>query len=102
MLFFILAFFVTCHRKSCEIALKEKHLHSVSQYEDGTDEVSDSILEQLADLKLVFTKAAEDDKPTDVSFSVFVYSYYKQNASFLLSSTCVISGTGLSLLQNNS
>ncbi|KAK1426919.1 hypothetical protein QVD17_15599 [Tagetes erecta] len=52
--------------KSCEIALKEEHLHSFSHNEDGIDEISGSISEQLAALKLVFTKAAEDDKPTDV------------------------------------
>ncbi|KAI7743945.1 hypothetical protein M8C21_008519, partial [Ambrosia artemisiifolia] len=48
--------------KSCEIALKEKDLH----IEDGTNEVTDSTSEQLAALKLIFSKAAEDDKPTDV------------------------------------
>ncbi|XP_076956629.1 E3 ubiquitin-protein ligase CHIP-like isoform X2 [Bidens hawaiensis] len=48
---------------SCEIALKENHLHNISQDEDG---IMDSISEQLAALKLVFSKAAEADKPTDV------------------------------------
>lgn len=43
--------------ESCETALKEKLLH---------DEVTDSTSEQLAALKLVFNKAAEDDTPTDV------------------------------------
>ncbi|KAL8250038.1 hypothetical protein R6Q59_033731 [Mikania micrantha] len=52
--------------KSCEIALIEKHMNDVSQNEDGFDEVTDSISEQLAALKLVFSKAAEADKPTDV------------------------------------
>ncbi|XP_076914267.1 E3 ubiquitin-protein ligase CHIP-like [Bidens hawaiensis] len=49
--------------KSCEIALKENYLHNISQDEDG---ITDSTSEQLAALKLVFSKAAEADKPTDV------------------------------------
>ncbi|KAI3742522.1 hypothetical protein L1987_60206 [Smallanthus sonchifolius] len=52
--------------KSCEIGLKGKHLHNINQNEDGTNEVTDSTSEQLAALKLVFSKAAEADIPTDV------------------------------------
>ncbi|KAK9069039.1 hypothetical protein SSX86_013155 [Deinandra increscens subsp. villosa] len=52
--------------KSCEIALIEKHLHDLSQNEDGNRDVTDSTSEQLAALNLVFNKAAEADKPTDV------------------------------------
>lgn len=52
--------------KSCEIALKETHFHNLNQNEDGTNEVTDSISEQLAALKLVFSKAAEADKPADI------------------------------------
>ncbi|XP_024975276.1 E3 ubiquitin-protein ligase CHIP [Cynara cardunculus var. scolymus] len=52
--------------ESCEIALKEKHLHDVSQNEGSTDEVPDSTSEQLAALKLVFKKAAETDTPREV------------------------------------
>ncbi|KAL8213961.1 hypothetical protein R6Q57_003410 [Mikania cordata] len=74
--------------KSCEIALIEKHMNDVSHNEDGFDEVTDSISEQLAALKLVFSKAAEADKPTDVSFSIFHLYYYKQNASFILVAQC--------------
>ena len=55
------------HRESCEAALKEKHSRDASKKEDDTDEATDSISEQLAALKLVFSKAAEDDVPIDVS-----------------------------------
>lgn len=56
------------HRDSCEAALKEKHSRDASKEEDDRDEATDSISEQLAALKLVFSKAAEDDVPIDVSF----------------------------------
>ncbi|CAH1417496.1 unnamed protein product [Lactuca virosa] len=42
---------------SCEIALREKHVH---------EDEADSTSQQLADLKLVFAKAAEADIPTEV------------------------------------
>ncbi|KAI3676352.1 hypothetical protein L1987_85958 [Smallanthus sonchifolius] len=51
---------------SCEISLEEKYLHNINQNEDGTNEDTDSTSEQLAALKLVFSKAAEADIPTDV------------------------------------
>ena len=54
--------------KSCEAALKEKHSRDTSEKEDDTDEATDSISEQLAALNLVFSKAAEDVVPIDVSF----------------------------------
>nr|GEW22198.1 E3 ubiquitin-protein ligase CHIP-like [Tanacetum cinerariifolium] len=52
--------------ESCEAALKEKHSRDASKKEDDTDEATDSISEQLAALKLVFSKAAEDDVPIDI------------------------------------
>ncbi|GKD18681.1 E3 ubiquitin protein ligase CHIP-like protein [Tanacetum coccineum] len=52
--------------ESCEAALKEKHSCDASKKEDDTDEATDSISEQLAALKLVFSKAAEDDVPIDI------------------------------------
>ncbi|MFS7902198.1 putative U box domain, tetratricopeptide-like helical domain superfamily [Helianthus anomalus] len=52
--------------KSCEIALQEKLVHDLSHMMDETDEVFSSTSEQLAALKLIFSKAAEADKPTDV------------------------------------
>ncbi|KAI3829868.1 hypothetical protein L1987_03998 [Smallanthus sonchifolius] len=51
--------------KACEIALEEKLVHDQSKKMD-TDEVGYSTSEQLAALKLIFSKAAEDDKPTDI------------------------------------
>lgn len=53
-------------QESCEIALKEKRLYDFCQKEDGTDKVTDSTSQQLAALKLVFSKAAEADKPTEI------------------------------------
>lgn len=52
--------------ESCEAALIEKHSRDASKKEDDTDEATDSISEQLAALKLVFSKAAEDDVPIDI------------------------------------
>ncbi|KAL8258916.1 hypothetical protein R6Q59_026869 [Mikania micrantha] len=52
--------------KSCEIALEEKFVHDLSQKVDGTDEVSYSISKHLAALKLIFSKAVEANKPTEV------------------------------------
>lgn len=75
------------HRESCQIALEEKHLHDVSQQDDVTDEVTDSTSEQLAALKLVFSKAAEADTPSEVSFIFFLL---KQNAHFILRNLSVI------------
>ncbi|PWA95845.1 carboxyl terminus of HSC70-interacting protein [Artemisia annua] len=51
---------------SCEAALKEKHSRDASKEEDDRDEATDSISEQLAALKSVFSKAAEDDVPIDI------------------------------------
>ncbi|XP_071689369.1 E3 ubiquitin-protein ligase CHIP-like [Rutidosis leptorrhynchoides] len=51
--------------ESCKIALKEKHVHDGNLNEED-DEVTDSTSEQLAALKLVFSKAAEADTPTEV------------------------------------
>ncbi|KAM0051020.1 putative U box domain, tetratricopeptide-like helical domain superfamily [Helianthus debilis subsp. tardiflorus] len=52
--------------KSCEIALQEKLVHDLSHMMDDTDEGFSSTSEQLAALKLIFSKAAEADKPTEV------------------------------------
>lgn len=52
--------------ESCEAALIEKHSRDASKKEDDTDEATGSISEQLAALKLVFSKAAEDDVPIDI------------------------------------
>ncbi|XP_076915214.1 E3 ubiquitin-protein ligase CHIP-like [Bidens hawaiensis] len=52
--------------KSCELALEEQFLYYLNQQMDGTDDATYSSLEQIAVLKKVFSKAAEDDKPTDV------------------------------------
>ncbi|XP_071720663.1 E3 ubiquitin-protein ligase CHIP-like [Rutidosis leptorrhynchoides] len=52
--------------ESCQIALKEKHLCDASITEDDRNEITSSTSEQLAALKLVFSKAAEDDTPTEV------------------------------------
>ncbi|KAL8215102.1 hypothetical protein R6Q57_004551 [Mikania cordata] len=52
--------------KSCEIALEEQLVHDLSQKVDGTDEVSYSISKHLAALKLIFSKAVEANKPTEV------------------------------------
>ena len=59
------------HIESCEAALKEKHSCDTSQNEDDTDEATDSISEQLSSLKLLFSKAEEDDVPIDASFLLF-------------------------------
>ncbi|XP_071716727.1 E3 ubiquitin-protein ligase CHIP-like [Rutidosis leptorrhynchoides] len=53
-------------KECCEIALKEKHLCAITQYEGFTDEVTGSTSEQLKALNSVFSKAAEYDTPTEV------------------------------------
>lgn len=53
-------------KESCEAALKEKHLLDCSDPEGPSDEMIDSLAEQLEGLHLVFEKAAEDDTPTEV------------------------------------
>lgn len=52
------------HRDSCEIALREKHVH---------EDAADSTSQQLADLKLVFAKAAEADIPTEVGALYIIF-----------------------------
>lgn len=50
------------------VALKEKHSRDVTNVEGFTDEITDSTSDQLEALNTVFSKAAEFDTPTDVSF----------------------------------
>ena len=60
-----------CLRETCEVALKEKHLHDVSEREGFLDENPTSPSEQLAAIGRVFSKAAEDDTPTEVNTLAF-------------------------------
>lgn len=60
------------HRQACEAALIEKQKRDASETEGFVDETSQSTLDQLEALNLVFKKAAEDDTPTEVSINIFV------------------------------
>ena len=63
-----------CLREACESALKEKHFLEVSEIEGFVEDATNSQLEQLEALGRVFTKAAEDDIPTEVH--TVLVSYY--------------------------
>ncbi|PIN14004.1 Chaperone-dependent E3 ubiquitin protein ligase (contains TPR repeats) [Handroanthus impetiginosus] len=53
-------------KEACEEALKEKHLLDASQTEGFVDEEAKSNADQLEALGRVFSKAAEDDTPSDI------------------------------------
>ncbi|XP_061370929.1 E3 ubiquitin-protein ligase CHIP [Gastrolobium bilobum] len=53
-------------KETCESALKEKHFLDSSQMEGFVDDATTYHLEQLEALERVFSKAAEDDTPTEV------------------------------------
>ncbi|KAF7825863.1 E3 ubiquitin-protein ligase CHIP [Senna tora] len=53
-------------KEACESALKEKYVIDISQREGFLDEDPTSHFEQLEALGRVFSKAAEDDVPTEV------------------------------------
>nr|GEU61570.1 E3 ubiquitin-protein ligase CHIP-like [Tanacetum cinerariifolium] len=52
-------------KQSCEAALKEKHVHDVTQFEGFVDGVTDTT-SQLEALNSVFSKAAEFDTPVEM------------------------------------
>ncbi|EYU40645.1 hypothetical protein ABFS82_14G056600 [Erythranthe guttata] len=53
-------------KEACEAALKEKYFLDAPQTEGYVDENTESNLDQLEALERVFSKAAEDDNPTEV------------------------------------
>lgn len=68
---------VLCLREACETALKEKHIHDISQMEGFLDESDKSLtshLEQLETLRRVFREVAEADIPSVVSIWVPLFN----------------------------
>lgn len=70
-----------CLREACESALKEKHFLDVSPKEGFSDEDPTSHSEQIEVLERVFSKAAEDDMPTEVSPSPISYHVFIEVAT---------------------
>lgn len=83
-------------------ALIEKHLRDDAEVEGFIDEVTDSTSQKLEALDSVFSKAAESDTPTEVTYFVLGFiGQPKHNICFLYLLLCIL-GTGLPMLQNHS
>lgn len=56
-----------CIREVCEAALEEKCVLDISRAAKISDDVATTHLRYMEALRQVFSKAAEDDTPTEVS-----------------------------------
>lgn len=70
------------HREACEAALKEKLSLDFSKMEGFIDEHAKCCQDQLETLGQVFSKAAEDDTPTEVLIILLIlFSFLSSGVS---------------------